>query len=74
MSFQDCLGRHYGVLGEFQRISSDELVLRDVTGEIILEITMFDLDAPPLPAVLPPEAFRLQRAPWWRESIPCSKS
>ncbi len=71
--FQECLGRRYGVLGELQRISSDELVLRDVNGDIILEIVMFDLDAPPLPAVLPPEAFGLQRAPWWKAELPWCK-
>lgn len=62
--FKESHGRSYGVLGEFQRISYDELAVRDVNGQIVAEFdTSFIGFA--LPAVLPPEAFGLQRQPWW---------
>ena len=62
--FRESHGRSYGVLGEFQRISYDELAVRDVNGQIIAEIDTSFIGVT-LPAVLPPEAFGLQRHPWW---------
>lgn len=63
--FKESHGRSYGVLGEFQRISYDELAVRDVNGQIIAEIDTSFVGVT-LPAVLPPEAFGLQRHPWWK--------
>ncbi|MEL6414269.1 MAG: hypothetical protein AAFQ15_04940 [Pseudomonadota bacterium] len=62
--FRESHGRSYGVLGEFQRISYDELAVRDVNGQIVAEIDTSFVGIT-LPAVLPPEAFGLQRHPWW---------
>jgi hypothetical protein len=67
--FADTNGRNYGILGDIQRLNFDEVAVRDIGGDVILQVALSDIDAV-FPPVLPPEAFGLRRTPWWNSEYP----
>lgn len=66
--FHDDNGRGYGLLGDIQRLSFDEVAVCDIDGNIVIEVALSNIDNVFLP-VLPPEAFGLARKPWWNDAF-----
>ncbi|SNZ20105.1 hypothetical protein [Cohaesibacter gelatinilyticus] len=66
--FEEYTENTWGILGEIVRIGAQDLVVFGQDGSEILSVESIDQEDG-LPHVMPPEAFGLQRKPWWGDQF-----
>lgn len=60
----------WGIPGEIERVGMNHCRIRGADGTVIAEFTDNEEECGGIPHVMPPEAFGLQRKPWWNQVYP----
>lgn len=66
--FDQYITPNWGIVGEIERVGSYHCRIRGADGSVIAEFEDIKNECDDIPHVMPPEAFGLQRKPWWNDT------
>ena len=68
--FEEYNTPNWGIVGEIERVGGYHCRIRGADGSVIAEFEDIKEECDDIPHVMPPEAFGLQRTPWWNAKYP----